>query len=212
VRPGNTAGSFDGGCDMQQEFVNTVSGGCSAVSIATRSRSETGAVTVPGPTRTAVNCRRRTRHVQGILYFRRSADCVDNPGVVCPVWRGSLCIGGITGVADEAVNCADLGSSEKVRFRSTCRRWRSPMVGPARRSYGALALPSGACRRCLVDVKARRGRPPPVWGVPRAVAPMAYRQLTSDRWGGCGRCCWVHRSGQRGSIPQLRLSLIGLVS
>jgi hypothetical protein len=52
----------------------------SEVSIATRSRSETGAATVPGPTRTAVNCRRRTRHLQGILYFRRSADCVDDPG------------------------------------------------------------------------------------------------------------------------------------
>jgi hypothetical protein len=57
------------------------------VSIATRSRSETGAATVPGSTRTAVNCRRRTRHVQGILYFRRSADSVDNPGVK---WQHTL--------------------------------------------------------------------------------------------------------------------------
>ena len=54
--------------------------GCSGMSLATRSRSKTGAATVPGLTRTAVNCRRWTRHVQGILYFRRSADGVDNPG------------------------------------------------------------------------------------------------------------------------------------
>jgi hypothetical protein len=54
--------------------------GCFEVSIATRSRSETGAATVPGPARTAVNCRRRTRPVQGFLCFRRSAECVDNPG------------------------------------------------------------------------------------------------------------------------------------
>jgi hypothetical protein len=74
VQPGNRAGSCDGGDDMQQEFATTVSGGCSEVSIAPRSRSKTGAATVPGPTRTAVNCRRRTRHVQGILYFRRSAN------------------------------------------------------------------------------------------------------------------------------------------
>jgi hypothetical protein len=40
--------------------------------IATRSRRETGASTVPGLTRTAVNCCRRTRHVPGFLYFRRS--------------------------------------------------------------------------------------------------------------------------------------------
>jgi hypothetical protein len=80
VQQGNTAGPFDGGDDVQQEFVNTASGGCSEVSIATRSRSETGAATVLGLTRTAVNCCRRTRHGQGFLYFRRSADCVDNPG------------------------------------------------------------------------------------------------------------------------------------
>ena len=46
----------------------------------TRSRSEIGAATVPGPTRAAVNCRRWTRHVQEILYVRSSADCVDDPG------------------------------------------------------------------------------------------------------------------------------------
>jgi hypothetical protein len=44
-------------------------------------------VTVPGPTRTAVNFRRRTRHVQGILYFRRSTDCVDNPGGEVATYR-----------------------------------------------------------------------------------------------------------------------------
>jgi hypothetical protein len=80
VQPGNTTGPFDGDDDVQQEFVQHGQRGCSGVSIATRSRSETGAATVPGPTRTAVHCRRRTRHVQGILYFRRSADGVDNPG------------------------------------------------------------------------------------------------------------------------------------
>ena len=52
-----------------------------------RSRSETGAATVPGPTRTAVNCCRRTRHVQGVLYFRGSADCVDNPGGQVTAYR-----------------------------------------------------------------------------------------------------------------------------
>jgi hypothetical protein len=50
----------------------------------TRSRSETGAATVPGLTRPAVNCRRRTHHARGILYFCSSGDCVDNPGVKWP--------------------------------------------------------------------------------------------------------------------------------
>jgi hypothetical protein len=86
VQPGTTAGPFDGGDDMQQEFVDTASGDAEG-SLVTRSRSETGAATVPGPTRTAVNCRRRTRHVQGILYFRRSADCVDNPGGQVTTYR-----------------------------------------------------------------------------------------------------------------------------
>lgn len=51
MQPGNTAGPFDGGYDMQQEFVNTASGNALEVSIATRSRSEIGAATVPGSTR-----------------------------------------------------------------------------------------------------------------------------------------------------------------
>jgi hypothetical protein len=80
VQQGNTTGPCDGVNDVQQEFVDTASGDALG-SIATRSRSETGAATVPGPTRTAVNCRRRTRHGQGFLCFRRSADRVDNLGV-----------------------------------------------------------------------------------------------------------------------------------
>jgi hypothetical protein len=55
--------------------------------IVTRSGSETGAATVPGPTRPAVNCRRRTRHAPGILYFCRSADCVDTPGGQVTAYR-----------------------------------------------------------------------------------------------------------------------------
>jgi hypothetical protein len=80
VQQGNTTGPCDGGNDVQQEFVQHGQRGRSGVSIVTRSRSETGAATVPGLARTAVNCRRRTHHLQGILYFRRSADGVDNPG------------------------------------------------------------------------------------------------------------------------------------
>jgi hypothetical protein len=45
-----------------------------------RSRSETGAETVPRPIRTAVNCRQWTRPVLGILYFRKSAGSVNDPG------------------------------------------------------------------------------------------------------------------------------------
>jgi hypothetical protein len=39
-----------------------------------------GAANVPVVTWTAVNGSQRTRCMQGILYFRRSADYVDNPG------------------------------------------------------------------------------------------------------------------------------------
>jgi len=70
------------------------------------------------------------------------------------------------------------------------------------------ALPSCACRRCLVVVRARRVRPPPVCGVVRAVAPVARRQVNHTRRSRRCRRCWVRGSGQRGSIPRLRLSLV----
>ena len=64
---------------MCNRSLSTRPAGCSEVSIVTRSRSETGAATVPGLTRAAVNCRRWTRRVPGLLCFRRSVEWVDNP-------------------------------------------------------------------------------------------------------------------------------------
>src|SRR5918998_2652146 len=85
--------------------------------------------------------------------------------------------------------------------------------GPAQRGgHGPPPYQPCAWRRCLVVVKAKRVRPPPVCGLLRAAAPSACRQVNRNRRSRrCSRC-WVRCSGQRGSTPRIRLSSIGLAT
>jgi hypothetical protein len=99
------------------------------VFVLARSRSKTRAATVPGPTPTAVNCRRRTHHLQGILYSRGSADGVDNPGEKWQLLvrsRGRrLCSGSLRSSSDNPVYWQEGGGGPHPGFRV----WRFDLHG-----------------------------------------------------------------------------------